>query len=113
MRRAALVLMLLPILSGCMESLEKQTQKSPNSIIGKTTQDIGQFDPAAGAKISDSKIHATDPITAPTSAYGPMLEKISESSIKQAVELFQAENGRYPQNYEEFMEKVIKANQIR
>lgn len=98
---------------GCLENLEKQTQKSPNSIVGKTTQDIGQFDPTAGQVVSDSKIHATDPLTAPTSAYGPMLEQISKSHIEHAVRLYEAENGRYPANYEEFMEKIIKANNIK
>ncbi len=100
------------LLCGCSESLEKQTQKSKNSIIGKTTQEIGQFDPNAGLTVSDSKIQATDPLTAGTSAYGPMLEKISKSHIEHAVRLFEAENGHYPKNYEEFMEKIIKANQI-
>jgi hypothetical protein len=99
-------------LCGCLDSLEKQTQKSPNSIIGKKTTDIGQFDPNAGAVVSDSKIHATDPITSSTSAYGPMLEKISKSYIEQAVRLFEAENGRYPRDYNEFMEKIIQANRI-
>jgi hypothetical protein len=104
--------MILSCLCGCLESLEKQTQKSPNSIIGKTTQDITAFDPTAGAKVSDSKIQATDPITSGTSAYGPMLERISKTHIEHAVRLFEAENGRYPQNFDEFMEKIIKANRI-
>lgn len=112
MRLHLVYLFLLSGAVGCLENLEKQTQKSPNSIVGKTTQDIGQFDPAAGAKVSDSKIHATDPITAPTSAYGPMLEQISKTHIEHAVRLFEAENGRFPANYDEFMEKIIKANRI-
>jgi hypothetical protein len=112
MRQSLICVILVSGLCGCLENLEKQTQKSPNSIIGKTTTDIGQFDPNAGAKVSDSKIHATDPITSGTSAYGPMLERISKSHIEHAVRLFEAENGRYPQGYEEFMEKIIKANRI-
>ena len=105
-------LMFLVTLCGCMESLEKQTRKSEGSIIGKKTQEIGEFDPAAGKVVSDSKIHATDPITAPTSAYGPMLEQIMKSHIEQAVRLYEAENGKYPENFTEFMEKIIKANNI-
>lgn len=112
MRRNLTCLLIVSSLCGCLESLEKQTQKSPDSIIGKTTQDITQFDPTAGAKVSDSKIQATDPITSGTSAYGPMLERISKSHIEHAVRLFEAENGRYPQNFDEFMEKIIKANRI-
>lgn len=100
-------------LTGCgMQSLEEQTKKSPNGIIGKKTQDIGQFDPKAGTKVSDSKIAATDMITAPVSAYGPMLEKISKSHIEHAVRLFEATEGRYPKDYDEFFEKIVKANNI-
>lgn len=98
--------------TGCMQSLEEQTKKDPNSIIGKKTQDVGQFDPNAGAKVSDSKIHATDPITAPVSAYGPMLEQISKTHIEGALRLFEASEGRYPNSHEEFMTAIIKANNI-
>jgi len=105
--------LLLLAVAGCgMKSLEEQTKKSPNSIIGKKTQDIGQFDPNAGAKVSDSKIRATDPITAPVSAYGPMLEKISVTQIEAAVNLFHATEDRYPKDLDEFMTQIIKANNI-
>ncbi|HVV99873.1 MAG TPA: hypothetical protein VHB77_06020 [Planctomycetaceae bacterium] len=98
--------------AGCMESLEKQTAKSPNSIVGKKTQDIGKFDPnAQNQQVSDSKIHASVG-TGAVSAYGPTMERISKIEIDHAVNLFQAENGRYPQDYDEFMEKIIKANNI-
>jgi len=99
-------------LAGCMQALEEQTKKDPNSIIGKKTQNIGEFDPNAGAKVSDSKIHATDPITAPVSAYGPMLEQISKTQIEGAIRLFEATEGRYPTSHEEFMTAIIKANNI-
>ncbi len=99
--------------AGCgMKSLEEQTKKSPDSIIGKKTQNIGEFDPKAGATVSDSKIHATDPITSGTSAYGPMLEKISKSHIEHAVNLFQATEDRYPKDLDEFMDKIIRPNNI-
>jgi hypothetical protein len=98
---------------GCgMKSLEEQTKKSPNSIIGKTTQNVGEYDPNANAKVSNSKINATDPITAPTSAYGPMLERISKSHIEHALNLYQATEGHFPKDHEEFMTNIIKANNI-
>lgn len=112
MKRVAGLLLLLSAV-GCMESLEKQTQKDPNSIIGKTTQNIGEFKPEAGAQVSDSKIRATDPITAPVSAYGPMLEQISKTHIAHALNLYQAEHGKYPETLEEFMDKIIKPNNIK
>lgn len=110
MTRHALLALLL--LSGCMSKLEEQT-KPTGSIIGKTTQDIGKFDPAAKAKVSDSAVRATDPVTAPLSAYGPMLEQISKTHIEHALRLYEATNGRYPKDYDEFMQEIIKANNIK
>ena len=113
MNRLATALILLT-LTGCgMQSLEDQTKKSPNSIIGKTTQNVGQYDPNANAKVSNSKIDATDPITAPTSAYGPMLEKISKIEIDANLNIFNANEGRYPKDHEEFMTKIIKEYNVK
>ena len=107
-------LILVLTVAGCgMKSIDEQTKKSPNSIIGKTTQNVGAFDPNAGAKVSDSKIHATDPITAPTSAYGPMVEQISKLYIDQAIQHFEVNEGRYPKDLDEFMEKIIRPNNIK
>jgi len=111
-RQSLLLIALLFCIAGCMKPLDEQVKKDPNSIIGKKTQDVGQFDPNAGAKVSDSKIHATDPITAPVSAYGPMLERISKTQIEAAVNLFNASEGRYPNSYDEFMQRIIKENNI-
>lgn len=98
---------------GCgMKSLEDQTKKSPGSIVGKTTQAVGVYNPEDGAKPSDSKIQATDVVTAPVSAYGPMLERISKTQIEAAVNLFHASEGRYPNDINEFMTSIIKANNI-
>jgi hypothetical protein len=101
------------LLCGCMDSLENQTKKSPNSIIGKKTDKIEKFDPKAPQEVSDSKVHANDPILAPLQAYGPIMEQISKLNVDYAVRLFEAENGRYPKDYDEFMSRVIKANQIK
>lgn len=103
---------LLVLAAGCMESLEKQAAKSPNSIVGKTTQNIGEFDPNAGAKVSDAKVEITNPITGPLEAYGPMVERISQLKVKPAIDLFHATEGRYPATYEEFMELIVKPNNI-
>lgn len=111
-RHASTMMFLTFGLLGCQQSLEEQVQKEPSRVLGKTTQDIGQFDPKAGKPISDSKIQATDPVTAPVSAYGPMLEQISKTHIAHAVNLFYATEGRYPESYDEFMQKIIRANNI-
>lgn len=54
MKRIASLLLLLSA-AGCMESLDKQAQKDPNSIIGKTTQNIGEFKPEAGRKSATAR----------------------------------------------------------
>ena len=104
--------LVLLCLFGCMDSLDKQVQKSPNSIIGKTTQDVGEIKPEAGATVSDSKIEITDPVTGPLQAYGPAVERIMKSHVAHALNLFNASEGRYPNSYEEFMTRIIKENNI-
>jgi hypothetical protein len=102
----------LVLSAGCMKPLAEQVKKDPNSIIGKKTQEVGNFDPKAGAAVSDSAVNVTNPITGPLEAYGPMLERISKLQIESMVNIFYATEGRYPADYEEFMEKIIKANNV-
>lgn len=83
-------------------------------IFGRTTQDVGKFDPNAPSQtVSDQKINATNPITAPLSAYSPMIERIEIAYVTHALNLFQADQGRFPKDHDEFMEKIIKANNIK
>jgi len=114
-KRAVIGMLGLVLLSGCMESLDKQVEKSPDSIIGKKTQEIGKLDKnAPGQQVMPDKpeVKVSNPITAGLEAYGPMLEQISKSQIEHAVRLFEAENGRYPKDYDEFMAEIIKKNNI-
>jgi hypothetical protein len=101
--------------SGCVESPSNSADNnSGKGIMGKTTQDIGEFDAKKENQVvSDQKIRATDPITAPLSAYGPMVESISKTQIQSSLGIFEATEGRYPKDHEEFMEKIIKANNIK
>lgn len=100
-------------LAGCWSEIEEQTKKSPNSIIGKKTQDVGEFDPNAKQQVSDSKVRANDPMLYALQAYGPIMEQVSKLGIDHAVNLFNAEKGRYPKDHEEFMTEIIKRNNIR
>ena len=104
----------LALLSGCMDSLAKQTQKKPNEgIIGKKTDKIKEFDPnAAKQVVSDSKVKVDDPLLYAMQAYGPMIEQISTMYIDHAIDLFHASEDRYPKDYNEFMTRIIKENQI-
>ena len=99
--------------SGSKPVPEPEAKGDGKGIFGKTTQDIGLFDPQAPQRVSDQKIEASDPVTAPLSAYGPMVEKVSILAVEQAINLFQATEGRYPKDHAEFMEKIIRANNMR
>lgn len=104
------------VCAGCLDSSKSQPANNPNDkgIFGKKTQDIGEFDKDKANQVrSDQSIHASDPITAPLSAYGPAMERISLIQITQAVDLFNASEGRYPKDHEEFMQRIIKENNIK
>lgn len=97
---------------GCVDSSSKPADDN-KGIFGKKTQDIGEYDANKANQVaSDQKIHASDPITAPLSAYGPMMESISKTHIQHALELFRANEDRYPKDHAEFMERIIKENNI-
>ena len=104
----------LALFGGCMDApVADEQKKEPGSIIGQKTQDIGEFDPNAGREVSDSKIRATNPLTGPLEALGPMMEKVSKLGIDHSLALYNAEHGEYPKTHDEFMQKIIKANNMR
>jgi hypothetical protein len=100
--------------AGC--SPVESTPSAGNSgqgIVGKTTQEVGAFDPnQANQVVSNQKINAQDPVTGPLAAYGPMVESLAKTQITHALGIFNATEGRYPANHEEFMERIIKENNI-
>jgi len=105
--------------SGCLDfstkpvAEEKKPAKSEvtgEGIFKKTTQEVGKLDPnAAHQVVSDNKVHASDPVTGPLMAYGPILESASIMVVKGDIIAFEVENGHYP-TYEEFMERIIRQN---
>ena len=99
------------LLAGCMDKLEKQGQKT-GSIIGKKTQDVKEFDPKANQVVSDSKVRLEPGPLYAMGAYRPIIEQLMKGQIKQALDFFYVEHERFPKDHAEFMEKVIKPNQI-
>jgi hypothetical protein len=83
-------------------------------IVGKTTQDIKEntAEVQQGAQVASSKIVAKDPITLQGNAYVVMTGSIAKDKIDYALKLYQAENDRYPRDHKEFMEEIIKKNNI-
>ena len=87
----------------------------PEFIVGKRTQDVrnAQTELQQGkAQVASTRIVSRDPITLPGNAYVSIVGQTSILSIKQAMDLYHATNDRYPANYDEFMNEIIKANNI-
>jgi hypothetical protein len=87
---------------------------SHGEILGKRTQDIRQLAPEEEQKtqVAPANVTARDPITLSGNVYVVAIGQTAIGNIKHAIDLYQAENGRYPANYDEFMTEIIKKNNI-
>ena len=111
---------LLILVAGCEgEPRAKKRPKvnvQPREIIGKTTQDIRAAEPEIkqeGAQVASTKITAKDPITLSGNAYVSIIGQASILQIQHTLDLYHAQNERYPKDVQEFMDEVIKPNGIR
>ncbi|MEZ6062180.1 MAG: hypothetical protein R3C19_17715 [Planctomycetaceae bacterium] len=103
-----LVLLLTSGGCGLDEGMQSSKPAGP-----KTTTDIGEFQVREGEETVSSDIVYTNPVTGPLEALPGAKQQISELAIQHAVDLFQATNGRYPKDHDEFMTQVIQANNMR
>ena len=72
----------------------------------------GRASSRKGAQVASQTIVAKDPITLPGNAYVTIIGRNSMLNIQHALDLYQASKGRYPKDYPEFMDEIIKANNI-
>lgn len=88
--------------------------KQETFIVGQRTQEIKNADVELkkGAQQANTRITAKDPITLPGNAYVTIIGRNSMLQIQHAIDLWRAENDRYPKDYAEFMDVIIKANNI-
>lgn len=89
--------------------------KQSGTIIGQRTTDIRKASVEVkngNANVIQPKITAKDPITLSGNAYVSMIGKMSVLKIQHAMDLYHANNDRYPKDYDEFMTEIIKANNI-
>jgi len=101
------------VISGCDAPPPAAEKPKQESIIGKTTQDIGEYDPQGNAVIADLQVAAdANPLEAATGSYKFAAGRMSELGIQKALQLYNAEHGNYP-DYDTFMEQVVKKNNIR
>jgi hypothetical protein len=86
----------------------------PRKILNERTQDVrdAEKEKKAGGVAKEPRITAKDPILLTGNAYVSIVSQAASQNIKHALDLYQAETGEFPKTYEEFMEKIIKANNI-
>jgi hypothetical protein len=94
------------------DKAEENAQDNLGSILGKSTQKIGEWDPEANRQVRDDS-KDINIVNRTRKGASSAINQIATMQIQQAVNLFNAAEGRYPKSHEEFMEKVIKANNIR
>ena len=85
-------------------------------VIGQKTTDIRDMkDEMAGdenVRVSEGKITEQRPIALIGNAYVTAVGKLTVDQMNYAVRLFEATEGRYPKDYEEFKERIVDANNI-
>jgi hypothetical protein len=93
---------------------ETPKEASHGEILGQRTQDIRQLAPEEQKKTeaAPTQITARDPITLSGNAYVVAIGQIAVGNIKHAMDLYNAENGRYPASYDEFMNEIVRKNNI-
>jgi hypothetical protein len=89
------------------------TQSGP--IVGQRTTDIRNA--AAEVENGDAKavkpqVTAKEYVSLQGNAYVSIIGRVSILKIQQAMDLYHAQNDRYPKDYDEFMTEIIKANSI-
>ncbi len=94
-----------------------QPKKPTNSgpIIGQRTQDIKDANAelkTGKAQVGSTRIVARDPISIQGNAYVSIIGQASILNIQHAVDLYHATNDRYPKDLNEFMNEIIKPNNI-
>jgi len=92
---------------------KRPTDSGP--IIGQRTQEIRNAATEiqkGGAKQASTKITAKDYITVQGNAYVTIIGRTSILNIQHAMDLYHATNDRYPKDLDEFMNEIIKPNNI-
>ncbi|MFI5454736.1 MAG: hypothetical protein ACHRXM_04735 [Isosphaerales bacterium] len=100
---------------GDKPNIQAKAKVEPQSIINRRTQEVRKAATElqkGGAKVATTKITAKDYITLQGNAYVTIIGRASQLKIQHAMDLYHAENDRYPKDLDEFMTVIIKANGI-
>ena len=100
----AVVVVLISSFSGCGEPQAPPVKKD-TGIINKVADDIGEAEPGTEQADLQAKNIA--------GVYGFAVSEAAQMQIKPAIEMYRAETGEYPKDYDEFMDKIIKRHGIK
>lgn len=90
------------------------TASSPPAPVTATESTKAQVGVGIKGRSLDNETGVGKMISAPVSAFFAVKERVAfDIQIPQALGLFRASEGRCPKSHEEFMEKIVKANQIK
>ena len=101
------------MIAGCEQ---KPTASNPPAPAVQAPAESVKAQVGVGAKgrSLDNETGVGKMVSAPVSALFAVKERVAfDIQIPQALGLFRATEGRLPKSHEEFMEKIIKANQIK
>ena len=103
----ATLVLLLAVIVGCVPPKveEKKKDDGEGSIIGKTTTDVGEWDPNGGQKIKETE--EANVVNHIRVGAGHAIHEIARMKVEKSLQFFEAEQGRFPNSYDEFMEKVF------
>lgn len=91
---------------------EEKPKEKLEPVLGRKTQEVGEFQPGE-QKESDLSVKAgSNPIAAYGGGATYAIAQSAKLGVTHALRMFNALEGRYPKDHEEFMEKIIKANGI-
>jgi len=95
-----------------VEADGEKPKAKKGSIFGKKTQDITEYDPAAGKVVSEGKYESSLIKSAMGNArvYGSAVENIEVPRVTQLLEMHRAVTGEYPKTFQEFMDEIILKN---
>ena len=124
MKRLALVLCGAVLAAGCggdrdapgaKTAPQPAAQAEPKPILGRKTQKIVDLKKERDRfQEAPVEARASDGMTFnPGRAYAGTVSRTQQLSIKHAIDLFHATEGRYPKDYDEFMTRIIKANHVK
>mgnify|MGYP003337976924 FL=1 len=101
----------LLLLTGCSEQTPAKPNQA-NNLLKPPAGEISEFKPAQNNNIVDPTLPVTDPISGPLAILKNAQRQLPSLAIEQALNLFNASEGRYPNSFQEFMDRIITENRI-